>query len=393
MTGPLSGLTVVDATWGMPGAVTTMVLADYGADVVKVERPGGGPDRDNPAQGGVGAGQALGRPRPRPRQDDVETLRALIGRADVFLESFRPGVAGIARLRLRGRPRRAPAPRLLLDLRLRPGRSVARPARLRLPRRRQARGDGRAGRPSRRADLPRSPEHRLRHGVPGDDRHPERAAGPAHHGRGPARRHVAARQRRRPERHELVVERPRRVVPGPQRQRARLRPQPHHHRPVPVPGRRVPDDPHRRRRRLQANDGHPRRRGVRPGTIDGPEMAVPLDDDEYHAARHLAPAAFGSRAARRVGRAVPRRRPRRAAGAAPHRGAARRPGRSRRRRDRAARPAGPQAAPGRAGRPVPRVTGRHARRRLPPSAPTTPPTCWRRCLLRRRRRRGVLCAR
>ena len=29
--------------------------------------------------------------------------------------------------------------------------------------------------------------------------------------------------------------------------------------------------------------------------IDGPEMAVALDDDEYHAARHLAPAAFGSR--------------------------------------------------------------------------------------------------
>ena len=26
MTGPLTGLTVVDATWGMPGAVTTMVL-------------------------------------------------------------------------------------------------------------------------------------------------------------------------------------------------------------------------------------------------------------------------------------------------------------------------------------------------------------------------------
>ena len=29
--------------------------------------------------------------------------------------------------------------------------------------------------------------------------------------------------------------------------------------------------------------------------IDGPEMAVALDDDEYHAARHLAPAAFGNR--------------------------------------------------------------------------------------------------
>jgi crotonobetainyl-CoA:carnitine CoA-transferase CaiB-like acyl-CoA transferase len=92
MTGPLSGLTVVDATWGMPGAVTTMVLADYGATVVKVERPGGGPDRDNPARAAWERGKrsvALDLDAP----GDVETLRALIARADVFLESFRPGVA------------------------------------------------------------------------------------------------------------------------------------------------------------------------------------------------------------------------------------------------------------------------------------------------------------
>jgi len=46
MPGPLDGLLVVDATWGMPGAVATLMLADYGARVVKLERPGG-PDGVN----------------------------------------------------------------------------------------------------------------------------------------------------------------------------------------------------------------------------------------------------------------------------------------------------------------------------------------------------------
>jgi crotonobetainyl-CoA:carnitine CoA-transferase CaiB-like acyl-CoA transferase len=35
----LSGLTVVDASWGMPGSVASLLLADYGATVIKVERP------------------------------------------------------------------------------------------------------------------------------------------------------------------------------------------------------------------------------------------------------------------------------------------------------------------------------------------------------------------
>jgi len=38
---PLEGLRVLDLTRGMPGAVATMMLADYGADVIHVERPGG----------------------------------------------------------------------------------------------------------------------------------------------------------------------------------------------------------------------------------------------------------------------------------------------------------------------------------------------------------------
>jgi crotonobetainyl-CoA:carnitine CoA-transferase CaiB-like acyl-CoA transferase len=43
VTPPLEGVRVLDLTWGMPGAVATMMLADYGAEVIHVDRPGGDP--------------------------------------------------------------------------------------------------------------------------------------------------------------------------------------------------------------------------------------------------------------------------------------------------------------------------------------------------------------
>src|SRR5690348_1960719 len=43
MPAPLDGVRVLDLTWGMPGAVATMMLADYGAEVVHVDRPAGNP--------------------------------------------------------------------------------------------------------------------------------------------------------------------------------------------------------------------------------------------------------------------------------------------------------------------------------------------------------------
>jgi len=47
--GPLAAIKMVDLTRGMPGAIATMLLADYGADVVKVERPLGNPLESLPA--------------------------------------------------------------------------------------------------------------------------------------------------------------------------------------------------------------------------------------------------------------------------------------------------------------------------------------------------------
>ena len=74
----------------MPGAICTLVMADYGADVIKVEPPGGDPFRFQPAwiswnRGKKGIVLDLGTAEGR------EQAVRLAGEADVLVESFRPG--------------------------------------------------------------------------------------------------------------------------------------------------------------------------------------------------------------------------------------------------------------------------------------------------------------
>ena len=68
--GPLAGLRVVDMTIWMAGAVSGMLLADLGADVVKVESRGGDPTRSHTAPT---AGRAARRAQP-PAPADLHLL-------------------------------------------------------------------------------------------------------------------------------------------------------------------------------------------------------------------------------------------------------------------------------------------------------------------------------
>ena len=97
--GKLSGITVVDLSLFLPGPMMTMMMADQGAEVVKVEPPAGDPARD---QAPFEAGQSVWfRNLNRGKSSvvcDLKTdagrtaLWTLIDRADVFVEGFRPGV-------------------------------------------------------------------------------------------------------------------------------------------------------------------------------------------------------------------------------------------------------------------------------------------------------------
>jgi crotonobetainyl-CoA:carnitine CoA-transferase CaiB-like acyl-CoA transferase len=97
---PLSGLRVLDLSRLLPGPFATMVLADLGADVVRVEEPGGGDwlrDLTPPGGGDSGAFHALNRNKRSiaidlRRREGAATFLRLARGADAVIESFRPGV-------------------------------------------------------------------------------------------------------------------------------------------------------------------------------------------------------------------------------------------------------------------------------------------------------------
>jgi crotonobetainyl-CoA:carnitine CoA-transferase CaiB-like acyl-CoA transferase len=105
-TGPLAGLLVADFSRVLAGPYATMLLADLGAEVVKVESPGGDdtrswkpPVRDDVSTYylGVNRGKrsvALDLKDPA----DLDAARELARRADVLVENFKPG--GLARFGL-----------------------------------------------------------------------------------------------------------------------------------------------------------------------------------------------------------------------------------------------------------------------------------------------------
>lgn len=98
--GPLSDITVVDLTRVLAGPYCTMVLADLGARVIKVEPPGKGDDARHfgPFIGGKSAYfMSLNRSKESIALDlkddaDRKIFETLLGRADVVVENYRAGV-------------------------------------------------------------------------------------------------------------------------------------------------------------------------------------------------------------------------------------------------------------------------------------------------------------
>ncbi len=115
---PLSGLLVLDFTTLLPGPLASLMLAEAGAEVIKIERPGGEDMRRfPPAFDGMSAPFAmLNRGKQNLTLDlkseaDRDRLLPLLKRADVLIEQFRPGV--MARLGLGYDAVRALNPRLI----------------------------------------------------------------------------------------------------------------------------------------------------------------------------------------------------------------------------------------------------------------------------------------
>jgi len=93
---PLSGVRVVEFTHMVMGPTCGMILADLGAEVIKVEPPGGDKTRNLPGLG-IGFFRSFNRNKKSvvldiQSADGLAEAKALIGTADVVLENFRPGL-------------------------------------------------------------------------------------------------------------------------------------------------------------------------------------------------------------------------------------------------------------------------------------------------------------
>jgi crotonobetainyl-CoA:carnitine CoA-transferase CaiB-like acyl-CoA transferase len=100
MPGPLHGYRIIDLTSNVSGPLGTMILADQGADVIKVESPEGDHTRTGTnRQGGFSAGFLNNNRNKRSIVLNLKSPRALkallrlAATADVIVQNFRPGVA------------------------------------------------------------------------------------------------------------------------------------------------------------------------------------------------------------------------------------------------------------------------------------------------------------
>ena len=253
MAGPLAGIKVIEVGQAYAGPLAGNILADMGADVIKVEKPDGGDDARMWGPPFIDESSMMFHANNRNKRSvtldiksaaDVERLKQLARSADVLIQNLRPGIVdelGIGSGRHAGRQSAAD---LLLDRRVRQQGADAQCARIRSARAglwRRHDADRTAG---GSADLLRAGDQRRgdRHVV--GDRHPGRVAGPPSHRQGNGARYVAVRVGR-----VLGVRRAQRLSPHRRCAAAVWRRQRN--------ARAVPDVRHRRSSDL-------RRRGLRP---------------------------------------------------------------------------------------------------------------------------------
>jgi crotonobetainyl-CoA:carnitine CoA-transferase CaiB-like acyl-CoA transferase len=103
MTSPLTGITILDLTRVLSGPYCTMLLADMGARVIKIEQPRGGDDTRQWGPPFLGSESAyflsINRNKESVTLDFKQAegralLDALIAKSDVIVENFRPGALG-----------------------------------------------------------------------------------------------------------------------------------------------------------------------------------------------------------------------------------------------------------------------------------------------------------
>lgn len=100
MPGPMDGVRIVDLTTMISGPLGAMILADQGADVIKVEAPGGDNTRSVATRRGGLSASFLNNNRNKrslvldlKRPEALEALMEVIATADVVMQNFRPGKA------------------------------------------------------------------------------------------------------------------------------------------------------------------------------------------------------------------------------------------------------------------------------------------------------------
>ena len=107
VTGPLTGVKVLDMSRILAGPTCTQLLGDYGADVIKIEKPGSGDDTRNwgppfvknrDGQNSSESGYFLASNRNKrslsldvSKEENVEIIKTLLKDCDVFIENFKVG--------------------------------------------------------------------------------------------------------------------------------------------------------------------------------------------------------------------------------------------------------------------------------------------------------------